>query len=65
MIYELITLKPLFAAKTESRLVDEICRVDLEDKLNGFPVEFKLMKELIRNSLVVDYSHRFTLDLIE
>ena len=58
IFYELLTLNPLFTAKTEARLLSEVQEIDLEHEIDEINQNFKPLKDLLRVMLTVDHNRR-------
>ena len=64
ILYQLLTLNPLFAAKSEARLLKEIQETNLEYAINEINHDFMLLKNLLRTMLVIDPTTRQSLDFV-
>ena len=62
ILFQMLTLEPLFSAKTESKLMKQIDNLGIEVEIQQIHDDFEVFKQLIQRMIVVEPEQRCTLD---
>ena len=62
IIFQLLTLEPMFSAKTEKKLGIQIDNLDIDSEIKQIPDDFGPLKQMIQHMVVSETDLRYDLD---